>query len=381
MTKQEHMDRTAPTPANRLGLDYASEASRLQDFPAGIIDVHTHINGIRAAAVYKKAAELYGVTQTYSMTKLEDAERISEIMEGRIRYIAVPNYWAEEDRRYHLTDGYIKRIEQYHAIGSRICKFWVAPRSRDYAKEWGDPESMRLDAPHRIAAMECATDLGMMLMVHVADPDTWFASKYQDADFYGTKRDQYEPLEMLMDRFTQPWMAAHMGGWPEDLEFLTGLLDRHPNLHLDTSACKWMVRELSRHSRRDFLAFMERFAGRILFGSDIVSADEHLRPAEEGEHEQYVKASSEAEAFDLYASRYWALRHLFESDYQGESPIADPDLAMIDPDRYTEMDAPELAGQLLPCDVLRTLYYDAAAGLMGSLHGDEDVDAGAADRG
>ncbi|MHC4590503.1 MAG: hypothetical protein ACYTAQ_14535 [Planctomycetota bacterium] len=40
-------------------------------------------------------------------------------------------------------------------------------------------------------------------------------------------------------------------------------------------------------------------------------------------------ASSPQEAFDLYASRYWALRTLFETDHVGPSPIADPDLALV----------------------------------------------------
>ncbi|HRI41291.1 MAG TPA: hypothetical protein PLW54_06390, partial [Bacteroidia bacterium] len=81
-------------------------------------------------------------------------------------------------------------------------------------------------------------------MVHIADPDTWFATRYSDARRYGTKREQYQGLERMLDRFTNPWIAAHMGGWPEDLGFLDGMLARHPNLHIDTSATKWVVRAL-----------------------------------------------------------------------------------------------------------------------------------------
>lgn len=88
----------------------------------------------------------------------------------------------------------------------------------------------QLDAPLRVAAMELASSLGMSLMVHIADPDTWFQTRYSDAARYGTKSAQYLPLERLLDRFSAPWLAAHMGGWPEDLHFLAGILDRHPNL-------------------------------------------------------------------------------------------------------------------------------------------------------
>jgi len=204
-------------------------------------------------------------------------------------------------------------------------------------------------------------------MTHVADPNTWFATRYADSETYGTKKDHYEPFERMLDRFTQPWIAAHMGGWPEDLEFLSGLLDRHDNLYLDTSATKWIVREVSRHSREEVKVFMKRYNGRLLFGSDIVTVDDHLKPNEDAT-EMTAKASSPEDAFDLYASRYWALRKLWESDYEGESPIADPDLAMVDPDTYNEMDAPPLRGKSLPDEVLRELYHEAAERLLEPLH-------------
>ncbi len=34
----------------------------------------------------------------------------------------------------------------------------------------------RVDCPWRIKACELGTELGRMIMVHIADPDTWFAT-------------------------------------------------------------------------------------------------------------------------------------------------------------------------------------------------------------
>lgn len=350
--------------SNRFGLDYTAEAARLGPPVAPIIDVHTHVNGRAAARIMRRACDLYGVSRIFSMTYLEQAEAMLEVFGdgGRIEFIAIPDFNAK-DRRHAMGDGFIERLEGYHRLGTRIAKFWAAPRAVDYAREFGEPGYMRLDAPHRIAAMEAAAAFGMIFMTHVADPDTWFATKYRDASIYGTKREQYVPFEMLLDRFTQPWIAAHMGGWPEDLEFLTGLLNRHANLYLDCSACKWQVRELGRQSRSDLVAFFARFRGRILFGSDIVTTDDHLA-ASKAENEMQQKAGSEDEAFDLYASRYWAFRTLLETRYEGESPIADPDLAMVDPARFGPMDAPPLVGKSLPIEILRDVYHDAAAMLL-----------------
>ena len=77
-----------------------------------------------------------------------------------------------------------------------------------------------------------------------------------------------------------------------------------------------------------------------------------------------AKASSVETAFDLYASRYWALRMLWEGDGEMESPISDPDLAMVDPARFNANDAPTLRGMHLPTDLLRSLYFDAADRLL-----------------
>ena len=78
-----------------------------------------------------------------------------------------------------------------------------------------------------------------------------------------------------------------------------------------------------------------------------------------------AKASSPEDAYDLYASRYWALRTLLETDHVGASPIADPDLHLVDPDNHTPLDAPLLRGCSLPDDVLKALYFDTAKDLLG----------------
>jgi hypothetical protein len=309
---------------------------------------------------------MYGIGLTYSMTHLEQVPAMRGIFGDSIRFIAVPN-WQGEDKRHHMGRGFVERIEGYHRAGCRIAKFWAAPRSIDIARKIGDASLMKLNSPFRIEAMQAAHDLGMIFMTHVADPDTWFSTKYADATVYGTKRQHYEPLEELLERFTQPWIAAHMGGSPEDLEFLSGLLQRHPNLYLDTSAAKWIIRELSKHPRNELISFLERFRGRVMFGSDIVTMDEHFAPADQ-KMEMAAKANNADQAFDLYASRYWALRTMWETDYRGESPIADPDLNMVDPQRFDDMSAPELVGRSLPDELLRSLYHNAAEALLEPLH-------------
>jgi len=221
----------------------------------------------------------------------------------------------------------------------RVCKFWAAPRGRDYH------EALRLESPVRREAMRLARSCGMIFMTHVGDPDTWFATHYADATRYGTKASHLDALEELLDEFADtPWLGAHLGGTPEDLGRLQGILDRHPNYVVDTAATKWMVRELSKHPGA-FAAFCRRNRGRVLFGSDIVASTENLD-------------------YDLYASRYWALRTLMETAYRGPSPIVDPDLRLVDP-KASEHATAELRGADLDAQSLRAVYHDAAAAFYG----------------
>ncbi|MDG1837479.1 MAG: amidohydrolase family protein [Phycisphaerales bacterium] len=347
------------SPANRLGLNYSEQAIKLGAPAAPIIDVHTHLRGDASLRIYADVAEQFGVTQTWTMTQLSQVESVRSILGDSVRFIAQPDF-RSDDLLHAMGEGYLEHIARFHDLGAHIVKFWSAPRARDMGLRAGLPNLMDLDGPVRREQMQLAADRGMAIMTHVADPDTWFQTHYADDAKYGTKSSQYVPLERALDEFPVPWIAAHMGGWPEDLLFLSGLLARHPNLHLDTSATKWMVRTLSAHDRDSLLEFLERWSGRILFGSDIVVQEDHVSPdaTDAGRGSQ---AASSVEAFDLYASRYWSLRTLFETTYDGESPIADPDLHMVSPETFDPFDAPALRGKSLPPPLLRMLYHDAAA--------------------
>lgn len=350
-------------PANRLAINYRSLASTFTQFDFPIIDVHSHIHGQEATKIYAQAAEHHGIGLTYSMTSLKEIPVIHNIMGERISFIAVPDF-SSKDRRRAIGVDYMAQLPKFKEHGAKIAKFWNAPRIFEASDEPFASSPFRLNAPARLECMKVASDLGMIFMVHISDPDTWFATKYRDASKFGTKHQQYDMLEDVLSRFSTPWIAAHMGGYPEDLHFLSTLLSRHKNLFLDCSATKWIVRELSKHPPEQVRDFFTTWKGRILFGSDIVTSEAHLTPSLSAT-EMESKASTPEDAYDLYASRYWALRTLLETSHEGPSPIADPDLHLVEPSRYTPIDAPMLRGCALSDDVLRALYHDTARHLLG----------------
>ena len=324
-------------PANMLGLSYRDEARRLPYAGGPIWDVHNHIHSLEAARLFFEVADIYNIERIWTMAPLELVDDLKLEFGSRIQFIAVPDYEKKEEPGTFTTD-WFHRIEKFHAKGSRIVKLWAAPRGRDFS------DALTLDSPTRHQGIKLARELGMMFMVHVSDPDTWFATKYADASKYGTKAQQYEPLRRLLDEHGDvPWIAAHMGGDPEHLDHLQELLDGYSNLYLDTSATKWMVRELSKKPD-ELRQFCQRNRGRILFGSDIV-------------------ANTHDMSFDLYASRWWALRTMFETTYEGASPIVDPDLHMVDATVPVDATA-TLRGCGLSAADLKMIYHDAPARLL-----------------
>lgn len=351
--------------ANRFGVDYRAEARALPRLRYGIIDAHAHINGPGVMPIWRESADLYGVERVHTMVRLSDAASVRETLGERVRFIAFPDFRA--DREKAMKQGFLDDIQAFRdRFDARVVKLWNSPRMRDFFEGPAGDDVVAFDSTWRVRHAKLAEALGMMFMVHVADPDSWFRAKYGNASKYGTKLDQYRSLRVMLDRFKGPWIAAHMGGWPEDLSFLTTMLDSHANLYLDTSATKWIVRELSAHPRERVVEFVTRFRSRLLFGSDIVTTDEHLQPKTQAQkaHPMGDLADSPESAFDLYASRYLALRTMWETDYDGESPIADPDLMMEDPARFGPMSAPRLRGLELPADVLADLYHHNAARLL-----------------
>lgn len=325
------------------------------------MDAHAHINGAKAIPIWQEAADLYGIGRVNTMVRLADAPLVKDLLGDRVRFIAFPDFRA--DREKAMKEGFLGDIQAFHdRFNARIVKLWNAPRMRDFFEGASAEEVVPFDSPWRVRHAHLAESLGMMFMVHVADPDTWFATRYSNAAKYGTKLDQYRSLRVMLDRFRGPWIAAHTGGWPEDLGFLSTLLASHANLYLDTSATKWVVREISKHPREAVVEFLQRWRGRILFGSDIVTTDEHLTPktAAQKAHPMGDLADGPDAAFDLYASRYQALRMMWETGYDGESPIADPDLMMVEPTKFDAMSAPRLRGLALPRELLEDLYFRTA---------------------
>jgi predicted TIM-barrel fold metal-dependent hydrolase len=324
---------------NVTGIDYA-ERSHLR-YRGPIIDFHAHVMitrpgdppnapplGHGPGASLEQAAKMlevgseFGIEQTVTMCAADDIMPLRERFGDRLAFNGMINKRTleESDEEVYRT------LEQFLEVGVKVVKLWSAPRGRE--------RGLLVDATWRIEALKRARSAGVrMVMVHVADPDVWFRKQYSDAAKYGSKPDQYVGLERMMQLFPDMiWIGAHMAGDPEHPDHLEALLEKYPYFHIDTSATKWQVREVS--PRADaHRALLMRYPDRFLFGTDLVTRHHLTR-----EH---------------YVSRYWCQRTLWESTWSGPSPIADADYVPS----AGGGSLPTLQGVGLPDDVVEMVYY------------------------
>ena len=301
------------------------------DKPAGPAGGYGASGSSDAAALMLEIAAEFGISRTVSMCPPQDIAPLRERLGDRILFNGMIGKKLDEpeDVAYRLLDDFL-------AAGVKIIKLWAAPRGRD--------RGLLIDTPWRVECLQRARAAGIkVVMVHVGDPDAWWAHTYTDLAKYGSKESQYPPFLKLVEEFSDlTWIGAHMGGDPEHPDHLEEMLTKYPNYFLDTSATKWQVREVS--PRADAIrSLITRFPTRFLFGSDLVTRHGLTR--------------------DHYVSRYWCQRTLWDSDWTGLSPIADPDYV---PGPGSER-TPELRGVGLPAEVLRLVYRENALALLGQV--------------
>jgi predicted TIM-barrel fold metal-dependent hydrolase len=194
-----------------------------------------------------------------------------------------------------FTDG-PKRLAQEILIASEegydLVKMQSAPIMRARAK--ADPGELRLDGDEMAPMFDAIKEAGIPFILHLSDPDTYYASRYTDTDYFGTKERDLEELEGVLTRYPDiRFQIAHFAAQPEihRLDNLSRWLDSYKNFNLDTSSARWMSRELSKDPERA-REFLTKYYDRIQFGTDCVA---------------FTDDSS------YYNGRYQSLRLLLES--------------------------------------------------------------------
>ncbi len=246
---------------------------------------------------------------------------ISELLDlldeaGVVAYVDLDGGWGEDILNAHLDHFKAKAPQRFQIFGgvdwskwaSKGVGFseWAAGRLR-IQKERGaqglkiwkgfglhvrdhDGELVKVDDPRLIPIWETAGELGLPVMIHVADPVAFFDpidETNERLEELGAHPDwaftspPFPPFLSIMNALANlvarhpntTFIGAHAGCYAENLGWVGALLDRCPNFYVDISA---RIGELGRQpytARRFFI----KYADRILFGSDMGADLEYYR--------------------------------------------------------------------------------------------------------
>jgi predicted TIM-barrel fold metal-dependent hydrolase len=127
---------------------------------------------------------------------------------------------------------------------------------------------------------ECGR-LGIPVAIHSGDPEAFFHpadennERYEELwdnpgwSFHGRDHPPLADLLAARDRVIARhprtrFVALHVGGWPENLDYVSELIRRHPNVYVETGARQAELGRQPARARRFFLEHQDR----ILFGTD-----------------------------------------------------------------------------------------------------------------
>jgi len=303
-----------------------AELSDIAPFPkrvdCPIVDFHVHSFDMPETEHLLRSMDLYGIERAVAVTVLGDLAALKERFAGRFLF-CVPLDFSHSGGSRQFTEANLSLMSKSSEEGVIGIKLWFQPRAMAKHK-------LKISDRRLQALFDCMCDKKLIALVHIADPDLWYARYYSDRTMYGTKDEHYEQLEAFLGRNGKlTVVCAHLGGDPEHLDRVSRLLENYSNLHLDTSATKWVTRELSRKTEES-RSFFIKHARRILFGTD-----------------NYVVPETDLRHYSL---RYYVHRKFWETDAVFNSPILDPDAG--GPVRLTGLNLPE--------DVLRQVYWENA---------------------
>ncbi len=206
----------------------------------------------------------------------ENLDRFDRAHPGRFATFCHLN-WAEA-----ASPGFGRRL-----AASLRTSVWVGAKGIKVWKDLGlhvrdDRGELILPHDDRLAPVwETAADVGVPVFIHTADPVAFFDPldernerleqllAHPEWSFADPSFPRFEQLIESLERLVaaQPdttFVGVHVGGYAENLEWVTRMLDAYPNFHVDIAA---RVAELGRQPRAARRTIVSH-PNRVLFGID-----------------------------------------------------------------------------------------------------------------
>ena len=274
-----------------------------------------------------KIGEDFGVKESLLIChSLEAKKYAEEKYPGRFIFA---KYFSGSSRFGGGLETILAEIATLRDEGYHMAKMQSAPMMRGRAS--ASLEELRLDEDEMARMFDAMKDEGVPFLLHLSDPDTYYATRYTDTSIYTSKEKDLQELEGVLKRHgSMKFQLAHFGSQSEihRLDNLARWFDTYPNFSIDTSSARWVSRELSKDPKKA-REFIIKYQDRIIFGTDCVTW---------GPDRNY------------YVGRYLALRLLLESTVEHRS-LPFPDADTVD------SGGTFINGLNLPKDVLQKIYW------------------------
>ena len=288
-----------------------------------VIDYHNHLDAQEPGEVLKIMDEC-GIEKIVNITMLTGEAALQMI---RKYHTASPGRFAtygwmdwSDVQSAGFFQRSVDRLERLVERGACGLKIW---KDLGTLVKDADGTLLRIDDERLASLYEKAAELSVPIMYHIADPDAFFLpidatnERYEELAAHpewSYHSSHFGKLELLAQRdrviAAHPkttFIGAHVAEHPEDLAYVSKLLDRNPNLHVDIGArCAELGRQP--YTAREFFL---KYANRILFGTDLIPEVNMYRL-----HYRFLETRDEYFEYPSHASRQgrWSIYGLFLPD-------------------------------------------------------------------
>lgn len=288
-----------------------------------VIDYHNHIDAQDPREVLRimdecRIERIVNITMHTGEMALEMIQKFHSVAPDRFETYGWMDWSDVQSPGFFQRS--VDRLDQLIEHGACGLKIWkdLGTRVRD-----ANGTLMRIDDERLYPLYEKAAELRVPVMYHIADPDAFFLpidasnERYEELvahpewSYYGS---HYSKLELLAQRDQviarhprTTFVGAHVAEHPEDLAYVSGLLDKNLNFHVDIAArCAELGRQP--YTAREFFL---KYADRILFGSDLIPEVNMYRL-----YYRFLETRDEYFEYPSHASRQgrWNIYGLFLPD-------------------------------------------------------------------
>jgi predicted TIM-barrel fold metal-dependent hydrolase len=263
-----------------------------------VIDVHNHVNDARSLG--REGIPPADVIEVMDHCNIKTiviltgqwGEKLQKVVDEMVkpypgRFMVFAQLSWENLDSPDFSEQMVKRIDGAVARGARGLKI---TKELGLRVKFKDGKLLTVDHPKLDPIWAECGRLGIPVAIHVTDPEAFFHpldgtnERYEelienpDWLFYGPQFPSKESIMEARNRMfakhpNTTFISLHVGNWPEDLDYVSGVLDRYPNVVVEFGARQ---AELGRQPRRALQFFLE-YQDRILFGTDMTPTEDLYR--------------------------------------------------------------------------------------------------------